>query len=171
MKTSNIGIYIFFRRVSSELINCISSHGLARSATFESDYSTGHKNNFTANAKEILDDIRKVLEAAGNRYRKQVRKVFGDLDGWRIGVLTGCLASSFVFLVNLTLLLVAATRYEGFQQGIATLARGGQSSMSTMTTAYHLLINILSTLLLSSSSYTMQILSSPTRPEVDRAHM
>jgi hypothetical protein len=37
-------------------------------------------------------------------------------------------------------------------------------------TAYRLLINILSTILLSSSSHTMQILSSPTQLEVDAAH-
>ncbi|KAG9964147.1 hypothetical protein KCU61_g3045, partial [Aureobasidium melanogenum] len=63
-----------------------------------------------------------------------------------------------------------AFRFKGFQDGIATLARGEQDSIATISTAYHLLINILSTVLLSSSSYTMQILSSPTRPEVDPAH-
>lgn len=111
-----------------------------------------------------------LLDIIGYQYRKQVRRNFGDLEGWRIGVLTGCLASCLVFLINLILLLVAAVRYGGFQDGIATLARGEQDSIATISTAYNLLINILSTVLLSSSSHNMQILSSPTRPEVDAAH-
>lgn len=34
----------------------------------------------------------------------------------------------------------------------------------------HLIINILSTLLLGASNYSMQCLSSPTRSEIDKAH-
>ena len=120
-------------------------------------------------ARKILTGPRELLDIIGHQYRKHVRKIFGDLEGWRIGVLTECFASCFVFLINLILLLVAAVRYEGFQDGIATLARGGQN-IARISTAYHVLVNILSTVLLSSSSYTMQILSSPTRPEVDAAH-
>lgn len=121
-------------------------------------------------AKKTLSAARKLLDRIGYQYRKQIRKTFGILEGWRIGVLTGCFASGLVFLINLMLLLVAAFRYEGFQDGIATLARGEQHTIAAISTAYHLLINIFSTILLSSSSYTMQILSSPTRSEVDSAH-
>ncbi|KAG9744120.1 hypothetical protein KCU73_g8233, partial [Aureobasidium melanogenum] len=66
--------------------------------------------------------------------------------------------------------VLAAVHLSGFQDEIATLARGEQDSIASISTAYHLLINILSTVLLSSSSHIMQILSSPTRPEVDAAH-
>ncbi|KAG9849625.1 hypothetical protein KCU98_g4806, partial [Aureobasidium melanogenum] len=121
-------------------------------------------------ARKILTGPRELLDIVGHQYRKQVRRTFGDLESWRIGVLTGCFASGLVFLINLILFLVAATRYEGFQDGIATLARGERGSIAAISTTLHLLINILSTVLLSSSSYTMQILSSPTRPEVDAAH-
>lgn len=124
----------------------------------------------TAIARKILTGARDLLNITGYQYRKQVRRTFGDLEGWRIGVLTGCFASGLVFLINLVLLLVAAIRYGGFQDGIATLAHGERGSIAAISTTLHLLINILSTVLLSSSSYTMQILSSPTRPEVDAAH-
>lgn len=39
-----------------------------------------------------------------------------------------------------------------------------------METAVHVLINVLSTLLLSASNYTMQVLSSPRRSDLDMAH-
>ncbi|KAH0364866.1 hypothetical protein KCU65_g6487, partial [Aureobasidium melanogenum] len=124
----------------------------------------------TAIARKILNGARELLEIIGHQYRKQVRRTFGELESWRIGVLTGCFASGLVFLINLILLLVAATRYGGFKDGIATLAPGDLGTIATISTAIPLLINILSTVLLSPSSYTMQILSSPTRPEVDAAH-
>lgn len=121
-------------------------------------------------AKNIFTAARKRLDRIGCQYRKQARRTFGDLEGWRIGVLTGCFTSALVLLINLILLLVAAVRYGGFQNGIATLARGDQNTIARISTAYHILINVLSTLLLSCSSYTMQVLSSPTRSEVDAAH-
>lgn len=39
-----------------------------------------------------------------------------------------------------------------------------------MNTGIHLVINVLSTLLLGASSYSMQCLCAPTRPEVDKPH-
>ncbi|EON67299.1 hypothetical protein W97_06552 [Coniosporium apollinis CBS 100218] len=42
--------------------------------------------------------------------------------------------------------------------------------MSRLSTAYHILINVLSTILLTASNYCMQILCAPTRDEVARAH-
>jgi len=121
-------------------------------------------------AKKTLTAAFRLLDVIGYQYRRQIRKTFGDLEAWRIGVLTGCFASGFVLHINLILLLVAAFRYEGFQDGIATLTRGKQDTIARMSTAYHILINVISTILLSCSSYTMQVLSSPTRSEVDAAH-
>ncbi|KAJ9636341.1 hypothetical protein H2199_008016 [Coniosporium tulheliwenetii] len=42
--------------------------------------------------------------------------------------------------------------------------------MASLITAYHVLINILSTIMLTASNYCMQLLSAPTRDEVARAH-
>jgi hypothetical protein len=47
---------------------------------------------------------------------------------------------------------------------------GEAEDMSWWSSAFHIVINILSTLLLGASNYTMQVLSSPTRGEIDRAH-
>lgn len=92
------------------------------------------------------------------------------LSDWRLGLVVGCGASGLVLIINFSILLVAASRYGGFKNGIGTLAKGLPASMSRLSTAYHILINLLSTVLLTSSNYCMQVLCSPTRNEIDAAH-
>src|SRR4051812_17828327 len=52
----------------------------------------------------------------------------------------------------------------------STAFTGDCDKVARMTTALHLLINILSTLLLGASNFCMQRLVSPTRREVDVCH-
>jgi hypothetical protein len=92
------------------------------------------------------------------------------LSDWRLGLVIGCRASGLVLIINFIILSVAASRYGGFENGIGTLAKGLPASMSRLSTAYHILINLLSTVLLTSSNYCMQVLCSPTRNEIDAAH-
>ena len=54
--------------------------------------------------------------------------------------------------------------------GIGTIQLGSCQKTKNVSLWLHLLINILSTALLSASNYCMQCLSSPTREEVDKAH-
>jgi hypothetical protein len=74
-----------------------------------------------------------------------------------------------VLLTNIVLTLVAlfASLYHRYE---STLIDGSCSGTKTAGTWLHLVINILSSILLSASSYTMQCLSSMTRKEVDNAH-
>jgi hypothetical protein len=94
----------------------------------------------------------------------------GWQSDWRLGLLIGCGASGLVLIINITILLVGAFHYGGFQNGIGTLAQGQSRSITHRSTAYHVLINLASTILLTSSNYCMQVLCSPTREEVDQAH-
>jgi hypothetical protein len=61
-------------------------------------------------------------------------------------------------------------RNGGFQNGFAVPMIGEAEDMSWWSSAFHIVINVLSTLLLAASNYTMQVLSSPTRGEIDKAH-
>lgn len=89
--------------------------------------------------------------------------------GWRMGVLCVCLMSALVLVCNLAALNVGASK--GYDKdGIADLLVGDESSISRWKTAFHVLINALSTILLSGSNYTMQVLSSPTRDDIEKAH-
>jgi hypothetical protein len=99
----------------------------------------------------------------------RVRK--SRFHGWRMGVLFGCCMSFFVLCCNVGLIVLGATRKTGYgREGLATLIEGDEELVSRWNTALHVLINALSTLLLSTSNYTMQALSSPTRDDVDAAH-
>lgn len=79
--------------------------------------------------------------------------------------------SAFVLFCNIGLLIAGAISHSGYDEnGIADLIQDGQMAIEQWNTVFHVFINALSTLLLAGSNYTMQVLSSPTRPEIDGAH-
>lgn len=89
---------------------------------------------------------------------------------WRYGLWAGFYGSLAVLASNIALLLYGALTHDGIVDGISTVAQGDTVFVSRMSTAYHVLINVLSTILLTSSNYAMQILCAPTRNELDIAH-
>jgi hypothetical protein len=105
------------------------------------------------------------LDQAINRSMMKTR-----FHGWRMGILLGCAMSTVVLVANITILVIGARRGRGFENGFAVPMTGMADSMSWWSSAFHLLINALSTLLLAASNYTMQVLSSPTRKDIDEAH-
>jgi hypothetical protein len=104
----------------------------------------------------------------GSRNIRKSRQRRKSMYGWRVGVLMGSITAGSVLVVNIILLSVGAAT--GYHSGTAELLRGNSKKISAYNTAYHTLINILSSLLLDASNYTMQVLSSPTREELDKAH-
>lgn len=89
---------------------------------------------------------------------------------WEVGLRAGLCASIIVLVGNISLLVVGAVTDGGFSDGIGTIAKGQSRSMIRLSTAYHILINICSTVLLTSSNYAMQLLCAPTRADIDKAH-
>ncbi|KAF1974112.1 hypothetical protein BU23DRAFT_462333 [Bimuria novae-zelandiae CBS 107.79] len=90
--------------------------------------------------------------------------------GWRMGVLFGSCMSIFVLCCNIAVVVIGSIAHSGYQNGIANVMYGEASSISRWSTFFHLLINAASTVLLASSNYTMQVLCSPTRDDIDTAH-
>lgn len=90
--------------------------------------------------------------------------------GWRLGVTLGASFAFIVLLINISLTAWASNHASSMQNGIGTLIIGSCSTTQRYDSGLHLLINVLSTLLLGASNFTMQVLSSPTRAEVDKAH-
>jgi hypothetical protein len=74
-----------------------------------------------------------------------------------------------VLILNVSFLIWGTTSFL-VQDGVATVYNGECSTVSGISIASHLLINITSTLLLSASNYAMQVASSPSRADIDRAH-
>lgn len=89
--------------------------------------------------------------------------------GWKFGVLSGSATTVLVLIVNVVFAAVAASKYE-FIEGRGTLFEGDCAHAKRLNIGIHLIINILGILLLSASNYSMQVLSAPTRSEIDKAH-
>ncbi|KAF2271131.1 hypothetical protein CC78DRAFT_12199 [Lojkania enalia] len=89
--------------------------------------------------------------------------------GWRGGVLLAIIIASAVFFLNLLFLIISNTVWPR-ENGIATAFTGDCGTAGRWTTAIHLVVNLLSSLLLGASNYCMQRLAAPTRKEVDEAH-
>lgn len=58
----------------------------------------------------------------------------------------------------------------GVHDGLSTVYEGDCHVVNQWSLGLHLVINALSSLLLSASNYTMQVLNAPTRTDCDRAH-
>ena len=90
-------------------------------------------------------------------------------EGYHFGTLCCAVVSGSVMVVNLTL-TIWASRHYGVRDGLGTIREGSCSETKNIAMWIHLAINVLSTLLLGASNYTMQCLASPTREDINRAH-
>ncbi|KAF2797901.1 hypothetical protein K505DRAFT_322270 [Melanomma pulvis-pyrius CBS 109.77] len=124
--------------------------------------STARKRWFTA----LFAPVRRTFAPV----RLSLRRTFHG-KSWRFGLFAGVYSSLLVLVGNTVVFLVGCFYHGGYIDGIATLAQGDIHDMERISTLYHVLINVCSTILLTSSNYTMQLLCAPTRQEVDDAHM
>jgi hypothetical protein len=101
--------------------------------------------------------------------------------GWRMGVLIGSCMSAFVLCGNIIAVVVGSPdsfRFFGSPASsgyknpwrLRELMSGSSTVISQWNTAFHILVNAASTILLAASNYTVQVLSASTRSEVDAAH-
>ena len=98
-------------------------------------------------------------------YYHRLRK----LQGYHFGVLWCAGVAAIVLVINLIFTIWAVAK-SGVQDGLGTLQDGSCKRTMSLTNWIHIAINVLSTLLLGASNYSMQCLSAPTRSEVDKAH-
>lgn len=98
-------------------------------------------------------------------YHPKLQKI----QGYHFGVLCCAVVSAAVLIINLILTIWGYKHY-GVHDGLRTIYEGSCSQSKRLAIWLHLAINILSTLLLGASNYTMQCLSSPTRQDIDKAH-
>ncbi|KAK4249236.1 hypothetical protein C7999DRAFT_39652 [Corynascus novoguineensis] len=98
--------------------------------------------------------------------------MFAGRARWEKASFLFCTGSLIAFIANLTFTAWAVTRPgSNIHNGVGELT--GVTSCSrakSINTGIHVLINVLSTILLAGSNYCMQILSAPTREQIDEAH-
>jgi hypothetical protein len=122
-----------------------------------------HKPEFGGKYTEVAID-----EHVIPPYRKQTfkQKYLGGVKRTlRASAAVGCI----VLIVNVSWLGYVRLHY-GVVGGFGIIRQGECSEVKNLTTRCHLLINLLSTLLLTGSNAFMAVYSCPSRPEVDRAH-
>jgi len=74
-----------------------------------------------------------------------------------------------IFLTNLSLTAFAVARYSS-EKGVGLIYEGDCAKVGQLDRWLHLLINLLSTGMLSASNYVMQLQAAPTRENIDQAH-
>ncbi|KAB8219931.1 hypothetical protein BDV33DRAFT_231229 [Aspergillus novoparasiticus] len=82
-----------------------------------------------------------------------------------------CAAASILFL-NILLTIIAASQAQQSSRSFEaeTIFEGNCTKAKRWSTGFHILINVLGTILLGASNYCMQCLSAPSRRDVDRVH-
>jgi hypothetical protein len=100
---------------------------------------------------------------------KRIKNLRQRLKGWRFGVLLASVMASCVLLMNCIAAVVINSTYFT-REGVSTAYEGDCDVANRWSFGLHIAINILSSLLLSASNYTMQVLNAPTRSECDKAH-
>ena len=101
---------------------------------------------------------------------KPVANIFGyALRAWQTSVGLYAVLAGLALVINVILTIWLSVSFPSVN-GITNIMEGDCSRVSNWDTWIHLAINVLSILLLSGSSYTMQCLVAPTRQEIDRAH-
>lgn len=103
------------------------------------------------------------------RSRKEQLKPWWQRVGWPVGALGSATMAIVALFVNLAVLIWTVRTFK-FNNGIAEVFAGSCHKVEWINTGVHLGINAVSTLLLSGSNYCMQILTAPTRKEIDKAH-
>lgn len=131
----------------------------------DQDRSSLPENNLV---ERVVKRFFESVERSNTRFNNWSRQT--RFYGWRMGVLLGCCMSAFVLCFNIGLAIYGSTTDSGYQGGIADLKVGSAQDMSRWGTIFHLCINAFSTMLLAASNYTMQVLSSPTRDDLDKIH-
>lgn len=110
------------------------------------------------------------LQRVGNSIQAAVWRAT-PAPSWRNSVLIFAGSATAVFFLNLAFTIwTVAFGGAGGIDGIGVFAEGDCGNIRAGNIVVHLLINVLSTVLLAGSNFCMQILSAPTRREVDKAH-
>ena len=91
------------------------------------------------------------------------------VSGWHAGLNRAFLLSSCAFIFNIIIYAWLSSTHE-VRAGTATIMNGSCTTVGNSLTGVRVGLNIISTMVLSASTYAMQGMTAPTRQEVDKAH-
>jgi hypothetical protein len=114
---------------------------------------------------QVVSDFVSKLETA-----VQERMRHSRFYGWRMGIVFGSTMSAIVLCCNVIAVVVASSLGTRKSGNFVEIKHGTDVAISRWSTVFHIVINVFSTILLAASNYTMQVLCSPTRSDLDAAH-
>ncbi|KAI2623775.1 hypothetical protein GGS21DRAFT_541348 [Xylaria nigripes] len=91
------------------------------------------------------------------------------LTGWRGGVAYNILLAFLILVVDIVYLVMGATRTKGFSAQLAIYS-GNCSTATRIKIGTSAAINVFGIVLLAGANYIFQVLISPTRDEISKAH-
>jgi hypothetical protein len=94
----------------------------------------------------------------------------GNLQGWRCSLFLFLSVSSLLLFLNVLFAIIGIGRHKLLSDGLGTFFTGSRKEVSSALAGLKLLVAIFSTLVFAAGTYTIQILLSPTRAELDRKH-
>jgi len=109
--------------------------------------------------------IRSIYFRLTSFYHHHLRKH----ESYQFGILICAITVGIVTFINAAFTAWAVSK-SGIHEDLGTLADGSCSRTRTLTFWIHVVINMVSTILIGPSNYTMQCLSSPTWSEIEKAH-
>lgn len=89
--------------------------------------------------------------------------------GWRRAAVLNTITVASFGIILLGILGTSVVKAGGWSK-VWIFFHGNCDRISTINLFLHLVLNIISTLIIASSNFFMQVLNAPTRREVDRAH-
>ncbi|KAK1589617.1 uncharacterized protein LY79DRAFT_236201 [Colletotrichum navitas] len=113
------------------------------------------------------DDLERMLPP--NEKRRPDGTLTRMSSGWRAGVALNIVIGILILVVAIVC-LVLAVAVAGMARGESRLFEGDCAVARDIKIGVFVAINVIATVLLSAANYVFQVLSSPTRVEVDTAH-
>ncbi|KAK1976579.1 hypothetical protein LZ30DRAFT_603189 [Colletotrichum cereale] len=136
--------------------NIMSAHGYFEEAT-----------THTISTADANDDLERMLPP--NEKRRSDGTFSRMKSGWRAGVALN-IVIGFLILIVAIVCLVLALVVVGMIRGESRLFKGDCAAARDLKIGVFVAINVIAIVLLSAANYVFQVLSSPTRIEVDVAH-
>lgn len=118
--------------------------------------------------------FRKVVLRSGQlEYYTQTNKSTTERNwahGWKLDATASCSLIGTILCFNIAFTIYCMKAKPPGDNGIGKITSGDCHKILSTSTAIHIVINVLSTVLVAASNYNIQCLSAPTRAEIDAAH-
>ncbi|RYP59574.1 hypothetical protein DL769_008482 [Monosporascus sp. CRB-8-3] len=116
-------------------------------------------------------DLTRGAARGGNGYSSASRHsgLRRHFTGWRGGVVFNMIIFFLILVVEIVLLIVVLTK-TGLLAGDPTMWSGDCRKARDINVGLHAIISVFSVVFLAGANYVFQVLTSPTRGEVDKAH-